>query len=479
MKWWKPGIAVLLAGSSAAWAQAPAEPPPDPQEIQALQEQIQDLERRLDGLWKRYDTDQQETAKKDAEKAKTTPKVALGQDGLKISTPDGAFEAKVGLRLIHDFAWFSQDDELKNVFGDEQDGTGFRAARLVLQGKVFSDLQYQAEIDFAGQTGADSPIFRDVFLQYNGIPYGGDLAFDIRAGHFKEPFSLDELQSVFDRSFQEKALVNVLVPSRNAGIQLSDALIGEPKKERLFWQLGAFKDTDDLPSSNDSDEDQGYQITGRLAGLPYYAEDGRKLVHLGAAYSRRNPDGARLPYAARPETRLSLFRYANTDSAFLPGGFRLQDARADNVNLYGLEAAAIFGPFSFQSEYIRSDVETTFGGDLTFDGWYAQAGWVITGENRIYRHDVGRIQKPTPERPFSFRGETRGPGAWEVLARYGEVDLSDRSIYGGEHAAATLGLNWYLNKNFAITWNYTHNEIEHPLYGGDFGVFQTRIQLDF
>lgn len=488
MNWLKGGLAAMLV-SGAAFAQgsppsAGAEPPPDPaaaaEEIEALKAQIADLERRLDGLWNRYDTDQQEQAKKDAEKAKTSPKVALGADGFKVSTPDGEYETRIGIRLIHDWAWFDQDSELRNVVGDEQDGNGFRAARIFVQGKLQTNLQYQFEIDFAGENSADVPRFRDAFVQYNGIPYGGDRGFDLRVGHFKEPFSLDELESIFDRFFQEKALPNVLVPSRNAGIQISDALIGEPKKERLFWQFGVFKDTpDDFPSSNDSDEDQGYQLTARVAGLPFYAEDGRKLLHLGAAYSRRNPDGARLPYSARPETRLSLFRYANTDGALLPALFRLQDARADDVNLYGLELAAVYGPFSFQSEYIRSDVDTTFGGDLTFDGWYAQAGFVLTGENRVYRHDVGRLQKPSPAKPFSFRGEKRGLGAWEVLARYSEVDLSDRSVFGGQHSAATLGLNWYLNKNFGVTFNYTHNEIDHALYDGDFGVFQTRFQLEF
>jgi phosphate-selective porin OprO/OprP len=490
MKWLRTGLAVLLAGSSPAWAQGASKaPPPDAVELERLQqrieelekklEKIDDVERRVDGIWTRYDTDQQEQVKKDAEKAAATPKLSLNQDGLKFSTPDGAFESKIGLRLIHDFAWFDQGDDLEAAFGDEQDGTGFRAARLTLSGKVYSDITYQAEIDFAGENGGDTPRFRDVFLQYNGIPYFGDNAFDVRIGHFKEPFSLDELNAITDRAFQENPLIDTLVPSRNAGIQLSDSLIGEPKKERLSWQLGVFKETDDWPSSNDSDEDQGYQFTGRIAGLPYYANDGRQLIHVGAAYSLRNPDGAALPYGVRPETRLGLFRYINPDSALVPAGFRLASARADDVNLLGLELAAIFGGFSFQSEYVRSDVETTFGGDLTYDGWYAQAGYVITGENRVYRHDSGRIQRPNPERPFSFKGEKRGPGAWEVLARYGEVDLSSGPVQGGEHTSATLGLNWYLNKNFMVSWNYIHNEVDHPLFKDDFGTLQTRFQLEF
>ncbi|MBI1321155.1 MAG: hypothetical protein GC168_19695 [Candidatus Hydrogenedens sp.] len=383
------------------------------------------------------------------------------------------------MRLMHDVAWFSQDRSLQRVLGDDQDGTGFRSARLTLRGRVFTDIAYQAEIEFAGQDGADSPSFEDVWMQYNGVPYGGGRGFDIRAGHFKEPFGLDEQASSGDRPFQEAPLANVFAPSRNAGVMISDALFGEPKQERLVWAVGAFKETDNLPSSNDSDEDQGYQITGRLTGLPVYGDDGRKLLHLGVAASLRHPDGARLRYGVRPETRLSLLRYADPDSALLPNGFRLLDARAEDVVLVGLEAAGVLGPFWFQSEYMRSAVDTALGGDLRYDGWYASAGYFLTGENRVYRHDTARFGRPRPSRPLAIRGTSRGPGAWEIAARYGTVDLSDGPTYGGEHTSLSLSLNWYLNYNFLVSWNYIHNEIDHPLYDGDFDSFQTRFQLDF
>lgn len=484
MRWLKGGVAAVLL-SSAAFGQGspPTQPPPDAaaaaQEIAELKAQIDDLNRKLDGLWARYDQDQQEQIKKDADKAAVTPKVALGGEGLKISTPDGAFETKIGLKLQYDWGWFDQDRELYNVVGDEQDGTDFRAMRLDVQGKAFTDWTYRMEMDFAGQNAGDAPHPKEVWIQYNGIPYGGDRTLSLRAGHFKEPFGLDQLNSFTDRAFMEVALTDVFSPSYNAGFQLSSALIGAPKHERLTWQLGVFKETDDWPSSNDSDEDQGYQWTARVTGLPIASQDDRRLLHLGAAFSHRNPDGARLNYGLRPESRVALFRYVDPDGALLPAGFRLQDARADDVNLYGLELAGLFGPVNFQSEYVRSDVETTFGGDVTFDGWYAQAGWVITGENRIYRHDSGRFGNPIPEHPFSFRGEKRGWGAWEVLARYSNVDLNDRPLWGGEQDALTLGLNWFPNQNIRLALNWIHNEIDHPLYDGSFDELQARFQLAF
>jgi len=476
---WFWALFVSLATTLGAWAQPPS--PATAEEIAALREQVRQLSEQLNRLEARYAEDKanQEKAAEEAAKVKeNAPKVTLDGGGLRVRSADGAFEHRVRLRIAHDFAWFNQDDELEDVIGDEQDGTGFRMARIRLQGKVWDDFTYVGEFDFAGENGEDTPKFRDVYLQYNGIPYIGGNAFDLRIGHFKEPFSLDELNGITTgRQFMETPLLNVFAPSRNAGLQISDALLGEPKAERFTWALGIFKETDDIPSSDDSDEDQGWQITGRVTGLPYHADEGRRLLHVGAAASVRNPDGEPLRYGVRPESRLALFRYVDTDD--LPLGFRLRDARADDVNLYGLELAGVLEGFSFQSEYVVSDVDTTFGGNLDFDGWYAQAGYLLTGEHRPYRHESGIFEAPEPLHPFSYRGENRGWGAWELLARYGAVDLNDGFMRAGEHKALTIGLNWYVNDNVRWFVNWTRNDIEHDLYDGHFDVLATRLQLEF
>ncbi|MCC6696011.1 MAG: hypothetical protein IT365_10320, partial [Candidatus Hydrogenedentes bacterium] len=463
----------------AAWAQDPPPEPPPAASQGVTVEQIEQLKKQVYELTKqvRQLEVQAENDKKAAEdKAKALPAVKLDTDGLTVSSANKAFQLRIRGRLGYDFAWFDQDEALKQAIGDEQDGTGFRFARIRLQGKFWEDFSSDLEFDFAGEGGEDTPKFRDAYLQYDAIHYGGDRYMSFRVGHFREPFSLEELTAVTNRTFVERSLANVFVPSRNAGVQLSDALLGEPKKERLTWAIGAFKETDDWPSANDSDEDQGYQITGRVTGLPWYEDEGEKLLHLGAAYSVRNPDGARVNYGVRPETRLALFRYIDPDA--LPQSFRLRDARADDVNLLGLEAATVLGPFSLQSEYIRSDYDSTFAGDLTFDGYYVQGSYFLTGEHRPYRNESGIFDRVVPEHNFNLR-KRDGWGAWEVTARYSSVDLTDKPIWGGEQTAYTLGLNWYLNPNVRITWNYIHNEVEQERFDGDFDVFQTRFQFEF
>lgn len=478
---WRITAAIAL-GAPSWQSRAPAQQPAPPvgeaattaqtAEIEALKTQLYELNKRLRQLEVQTENDKQAAE----QKAKSAPVVSAGADGFGFASADKSFQLKISGRAAYDLAFFKQDRELEEAVGREQDGTGFPYARLQLTGKMWDYLTGVFEVDFAGENGQDTPSFREVYFQIDNIPYGGGRGFDLRAGHFREPFSMEELIGVPYRTFNERSLANVFVPGYNAGLQVSDALLGDVKQERLTWALGLFKETDNWPSANDSDEDQGYQVTARVTGLPVYADEGRKLLHLGLAYSHRNPDGARLNYGARSDSRLALFRYADVDN--LPKGFRLQDAVADDADLLGLELAGVLGPVWLQSEYIHSAVDTTFGGNVEFDGWYAQAGWFITGENRPYRNDRGLFQRVAPKHNFGWKAGS-GWGAWEVAARCSSADLQDGPIRGGRHDNASLALNWYLNPNARISWNYTHNNVDHDLYDGSFDIFQTRFQFEF
>ena len=57
-----------------------------------------------------------------------------------------------------------------------------------------------------------------------------------------------------------------------------------------------------------------------------------------------------------------------------------------------------------------------------------------------------------------------------------KIDLNDGPIEGGELANITVGLNWYLNPNVRIMFNYVHADIEDS---GEADIFQTRFQVDF
>jgi len=474
-----------VIGAAFAWvvlfpAMSPSaeESAPTPREKMLL-DKVTELEKRVAELEKRLspeapppqplpDVQQRiekgdETIQQQREKSPADFRV-FWKDGLRLETEDKRFALRIGGRLQTDWAFFDQDRDLERVLGDEEDGTEFRRARINLSGTIYHDVEYRTEYDFAGNSGKAN--FYDVYIGMKNIPALGTL----RLGHFREPFGLERLTSVGHITFMERALPNAFTPGRNVGLMGFNSAFDD----RVTWAVGAYKNTDNFPSGDDADEDQGYAVTGRVTALPWYQDDGGKLLHVGVAYSHRNPDGAVLGYGTRPEAHLGR-QWVTTEGY---GGFRLRDARMDDVDLWGGEALLIYGPLSLQGEYMRANVDTTFLGRHDFDGYYVQASYFLTGEHRAYTPSSGLPGRIKPKSNFSLSGE-RGWGAWELALRYSTIDLDDRIIRGGQQDDFTAGVSWYLNPNAKIMWNYVLADIDHDLYAGNLDIFETRFQIDF
>lgn len=448
-----------FAGLAAAWAWPAFAQDASERErdlmvlIKALEERISQLEEQLREMKASPEIEQRvtelETKMENAPVRGENDFQVFWRDGLNLETANKKFRLKIGGRIQNDWAWFDDGREFRVVFGDVEDGTEFRRARLAVEGEIYENYEFKAEYDFAGGD-AD---FRDVYLGMKAVPIVGN----VRVGQFKEPFSLEELTSDSHITFLERGLPNVFAPQRSTGLQLTNTLADE----RMTWAVGVFRDTDDYGNGSD---DGGYNLTGRITGLPWYRDDGRKLLHLGASYSHQNVDGV-LRYRQRPEANLAGVRYVDT------GAFPV-----DDVDLYNAELALVYGPVSFQAEYMKADADSIIGGEESFDGWYAFVSWFLTGEHRPYKKDAGVFDKIKPKRNFGF-GEGDGWGAWELALRYSTLDLDDKNVRGGEETNWTVGLNWYLNTNLKVMLNYVHADIDRFLYKGDIDVFQTRFQV--
>jgi phosphate-selective porin OprO/OprP len=124
------------------------------------------------------------------------------------------------------------------------------------------------------------------------------------------------------------------------------------------------------------------------------------------------------------------------------------------------------------------------GGNLSFSGFYAFASYFITGESRAYIPSEASFGRVKPKNNFGLKSGS-GPGAWEVALRYSYVDLNDEDVQGGEENNVTAGLNWYLNPNVRIAFNYIFAHVEDSNAGtrflkeGDTNIFQTRFQIAF
>ncbi|MBN1443605.1 MAG: porin [Planctomycetes bacterium] len=380
------------------------------------------------------------------------------KDGLRLDTLDGAFKLKIGGRIQLDTAFYEVRSDLKNAVADSQDGIEFRRARIEISGDLYKYFEFKLQYDFAARnanvTEGGVVGFKDVFMGVTDLPYAW--APNVRVGHFKEPFSLEELTSSNDISFMERSLANVFAPARNAGAMAHKTAFDD----RMLWAVGIFRETDDR--GFDAGDGQ-YNATGRITALPLWMmEDAYQLLHLGVAYSYRNPNGDERRYRQRPESHLAQ-RYVDT------GTFGVREEHR-----IGLEAALVIDSLSLQAEYMHSECNATGGlTDMDFDGFYVMASYIVTGEHRPYDQAAGIFKRVKPSSNV-FDG---GTGAIELVARYSYLDLGGKSgVDGGTIHDVTAGTGWYLNPNYKVIAEYIFSHLEGV---DDLHAVQLRFQLAF
>ena len=363
--------------------------------------------------------------------------------GIKVSSRDGAFSTKLGGRLQMDAAYLGED-------GPEQgDGTDIRRARLSLTGKMYNVWGFKLENDFtkSGLAG-----ITDAYITYNG-----QKNHSYKVGHFRDPIILQELNSDNDTQFMERALLSAFAQSRHMGI--GNTYTGD----NWTSAIAIFGDKAKMDSGT---SDEGWGVVGRFTATPI--REGNNLLHVGiAADYRKLRSDASVRFKSGPESHLGGLSLVDT------GDGAIDDAESFLVS--GLEAAFVRDGLNGQAEYVRTTVERNGEPDLTFDGWYAQMGYVLTGEVRPYKgNKFGRIK------PTSIFGQG-GTGAWEVVARYSTVDLSDGNIDGGEEDNFTLGVNWYPTPTLRFMANYVKvlNVDGGVNDGVEPDIFQTRFQWAF
>src|SRR5690606_5400614 len=79
--------------------------------------------------------------------------------GIKVTSDDGRFTAKLGGRIHLDTNVWVDDDE----FGDLATGVFFRRGRITLEGEAYG-WSYKFENDFAGQSGDNGSGLREMWI---------------------------------------------------------------------------------------------------------------------------------------------------------------------------------------------------------------------------------------------------------------------------------------------------------------------------
>lgn len=429
-------------------------------------DRIAELERQLQALQQQLEEHKQEQQKINEQVVPAKGGVVATTNGrtLTFKSTDGDFSFNVGGRLQADAGFY---DENRNAFGD---GTDIRRLFLDVRGTVGQHWNYRYQYDFARSAGADSNKrgIRDAWIQYTG--FGPHL---VTVGNFKAPLGLEHLQSGLGTTFIERGVTDLFSPDRRLGIGYSTS----GSNWSTAW--GVFGERAEGAASG-ADGDEGWDVNGRFTLAP--VNDGTNIVHLGIAGRFHKPEDSttELRFSSRPESNVNAARVVDTGTV----------QGVDDFYSIGLEAGAVFGPFSVQSEYIgtRLNRSGTSPAGLGYDNadlnaWYVYASYTLTGEPRTYRADTGVFDRPRVANPVG-KG---GIGAWEVALRYSSADLTDADVLGGELENLTFGLNWYALDNLRFSANYIHVlDVKHtaggPAYaldGLDLNALLVRAQIDF
>ena len=377
-----------------------------------------------------------------ADSADTTFK-AYWKNGLNFATSDKKFKMKIGGRIQLD-TWFYADSDLRDAANDEDyefySGAEFRRVRLFMSGSMYDYVAWKAQLDFAG---SDTE-FKDMYIRLHNLDKCWGCWFpDITIGHFKEFFSLEALTSSKYTNFMERSMaVEAFAPFRNIGIGLHQTLWGG----RFFYGIGWWANT---PSGEEGKEvefyrDEPQHITGRLVFMPWAPCDCETQfwqIGISGSYQFDNPDGFR--YRSRPEIHLAD-RILDTGTL-----------DAETASLFGLETAFVYDRFKVQAEWFGAMPDVS-GEDITLNGGYVSAHYLIGGKGFAYKRGYQVFDKISPCSNFDCSG-CGSWGAWELGVRWSRLDLSEAD--GGEADNFTVGINWYLNPNTKIMFNYVYSDI--------------------
>lgn len=431
----------MLAATPAAAASSEASESADAPVVEQLLDLLrakgdisdEQYEELLKKARKEESANQEKKAQPQAAASVPKTKVTTNYDGLNVTSPEGRFKFKVGGRIQADWNVFDQDI---TPLGD---GMELRRARLKAQGTMYKDFKFKLEVNFDPD---GKVIVTDGWLSYQGFkPLGLPLV--LTFGHQKVPFSQQSMTSSNWQVFQERSMQDAFIDNPAMGRRRLGA-VAHSYGERWMVSAGVFGEGIDYPD----DQNESFGTAGRLLFYPFIQE--RKLLTVGGAvyyrdWRRHDKDAGNykdLRFDARPEAHIAGAKLINT-------GWM---GPIDDTIMYNVEISGVLGSFHAQGEYTGSSVRRVGEENLSFGGWYVQAGYFLTGENRVYDRKTGKYKRVVPH---SMVGDG-GFGAWEVAARYSEMDLISGNIAGGKERNVTLGLNWWLNRSFMIRLNYVY-----------------------
>lgn len=374
-------------------------------------------------------------------------------NGLKFRSEDKAYEFAIGGRVHYDLIFQRQQSVLDTLGEILPNKLDIRRARLTFNGRINEAFSYEFEFAFG-----EAIRFADMYFRFERVPFV-DM---ITVGHFREPFGLEELTNSNVIVFMERSLTSAFGPSRNAGIMLQKQVW----ENKLGIYTSFFRITD--AQASDTEGDQNYSFTSRVALNPILDEDANRALHAGVAVTTRTPRRNEFELESSNETYTGL-RYVSTGN--------LQDV--EYMRQLGAEAGYSLGPLTLQTEYVHAFLGLSRINDALvnkpvreFSSYYASLSYFLGGR-RTYQRNGYQFSTIEVDKPYHRSG---GPGAWEFGLRFAQLNLLDTDRHLAQMRDATVGINWYYNATSRFMLNYVLTNVQQDYWAN---ALQLRLQVTF
>ena len=419
-----------------------------------------------------------------------------------------------------------------------------RRARIGVAGKINKDISYEV----VGNGVGSSTNWIDTAY----VNYGFNKKAQVRTGRFKQPFSLEEQTSSNNIDFMERSYGNQMVPGKRLGAMMH----GEPMTG-LTYGLSIYQDGfNELTNQNSLGTKQAARLTLDLAKIRDIKDT---VLHVGVGYTGgdsqvvpTNSSNTQESVSSKSRATIVAFRSEgrgqNNIYRAQIGGDNLiatnynqsaNNAITINQKLRGIEFAGSRGPVKFQMETFNSKYSASgTNEDLTSGGaadyavamnvqvktQYMELMYNITGESWADAYKGGAFGGIKPKTNFmtDYGGVVgNGTGAWQVgfrtskytsdVANTATCTLATQSCETSFSSTGTVNsraqnaetattntyaLNWILNPNARVMFNYAETKFGQsimlldtsktsngvPIYSGvtdSERVFSVRTQINF
>ena len=389
-----------------------------------------------------------------------------------------------------------------------------RRARIGIAGTINKDISYEVVGNAVGGTTN--------FVDTAWGNYGFNKKAQVRVGRFKQPFSMEDLSSSNNISFMERSYGNQMVPGKRLGAMLH----GAPMKGLTYAASVYQEGFNELTNQSSIGSKAAARLTLNLAelqdikdtvlhvGAGYVGGDSQVVpTSSGNTSSTADQTTRATIVSLRSENRgqSNVYRAQIGGDTLLntTSGYNVTANNAITINqkLRGIELAGARGPFKFQMETFNSKYNASgyaqvlstpavaptahaMGVQVKTD--YMEFMYNITGESfaEAYRGGVFGGIKPKSVFMKDYGGVVgNGTGAWQVgfrTSKYtadqavssstctttgscatnvstGTTTIGSRVQNSETARTNTYALNWILNSNARVMFNYAETKFGHNI----------------